>query len=187
MTLAVAAASGPPTVAIRMPSAAVTMLNSRTRSARARQASASRMCSTSAIIALELVNPLMTAFTSLAITASRSLRSTGGFGVTSKGMTTAQGAPAGRRAAASASTARMSDGSLRPPPSSRAARTSTAGLSTRSTAVSSLTGPAARSVSLPGTASTRAGALCGRLAGTGRRCRPAGRGGRTACCLTGIA
>ena len=71
VTLAAAAASGPPTVAMSTPSAAVTMLNSRTRSARARPDSASRMCSTSAIIALELMKPLMMAFVPLAATAAR--------------------------------------------------------------------------------------------------------------------
>ena len=74
VTLADAAPLGPPTVAMRTPSAAVTMLNRRTRSARARPASASLMCSASAIIAFELRNPLTMAFTPLAATDSRSLR-----------------------------------------------------------------------------------------------------------------
>ena len=91
VTLAIAAASGPPTVAMRTPSAAVTMLNSRTRSARARPASASRMCSTSAIIALELTKPLTMALVPLAATASRSLRITGGLTVAISGITTAHG------------------------------------------------------------------------------------------------
>ncbi len=54
------------------PSAAVTMLNNRTRSARARPDSASRICSASAIMALELMKPLMMAFVPLSATASRS-------------------------------------------------------------------------------------------------------------------
>ena len=53
----------------------------------------------SAIIALELMKPVTTAFTPLAVTASRSRRVTGGFGVAISGMTTAhearRGAPRG--------------------------------------------------------------------------------------------
>jgi hypothetical protein len=145
------------------------MLNRRTRSARASPASASLMCRASAIIAFELRKPLTMAFTPLAATDSRSRLTTGGLTVAISGITTAQGGPSGRRVATSASTARRSEGSPGPPPSMRAARTSTAGLSTRRMAVSSPAGPEVRSVSLPGTASTRAGAVCGRLAGTARR------------------
>jgi len=54
VTLAVPTASSPPTVAKMMPSAEVVMLNMRTRSARARPASASRWCSASASSALVL-------------------------------------------------------------------------------------------------------------------------------------
>jgi hypothetical protein len=115
VTLAVPTASSPPTVIKMMPSAEVVMLNMRTRSARASPASASRWCSASASSALVLKTSPMCALTPVAAMASRSVRNASACGVTSCGTITAEGAPAGRRAAASASTARIPAGSPRPP------------------------------------------------------------------------
>ena len=169
MTLAVPTASSPPTVARMMPSAEVVMLNMRTRSARASPASASRWCSASASSALVLNTSPMCALAPLAVMASRTARMLAGCGVTTCGTTTAEGTPAGRLAAASASTARIPAGSPRPPWSIRAVRTSRAGLSTRSTVAISPVAPARPPSPTSGTARTRAGALSGRLAGIGRR------------------
>ena len=174
VTLAVPTASSPPTVARMMPSAEVVMLNMRTRSARASPASASRWCSASASSALVLKTSPMCALAPLAAMASRSSRMVAGYGVTTCGTTTAEGAPAGRLAAASARTARIPAGSPRPPWSIRAVRTSRAGLSTRSTVAMSAVGPVRPSSPTFGTASTSAGAPSGRLAGIGRRWRPPG-------------
>ena len=185
VTLAVPTASSPPTVARMMPSAEVVMLNIRTRSARARPASASRWCSASASSALVLNTSPMCAFTPVAAIASRSARNDSGCGVTSCGTITADGAPAGRRAAASASTARIPSGSPRPPWLIRAARTSRAGLSTRSTVAMSAVGPVRPSPLTLGTARMSAGAPSGRLAGTARRWRPPGWTSRACGCRTG--
>src|SRR5580693_7805723 len=57
----------------------------------------------------------MCALAPLAAMASRSARIVAGCGPTTSGTTTAEGAPAGRRAAASARTARIPVGSPRPP------------------------------------------------------------------------
>ena len=111
----------------------------------------------------------MYAVAPLVVMASRTARKLAGCGVTTCGITTAEGEPAGRLAAASASTARIPAGSPRPPASIRAVRTSRAGLSTRSTVVISAVTPPRPSSPASGTARTRAGALSGRLAGIGRR------------------
>jgi hypothetical protein len=187
VTLAVPTASSPPTVTRMMPSAEVVMLNMRTRSARASPASASRWCSASASSALVLNTSPMRALTPVAAMASRSARNVSGCGVTSCGTITADGAPAGRRAAASASTDRIPAGSPRPPWSILAVRTSSAGLSTRSTVAMSAVGPVRPSSPTLGTARTSAGAPSGRLAGTGRRWRPPGWTSRACGCRTGNA
>src|SRR6202007_2505156 len=80
-----------------MPSAEVVMLNMRTRSARARPASASRWCSASASSALVLNTSPMYALAPLVAMASRTAWKLAGCGVTTCGITTAEGAPAGRR------------------------------------------------------------------------------------------
>jgi len=185
VTLAMPDASGPPTVTTRIPSAEVVMLNMRTRSARARPASASRMCSTSASSALVLNTSEMQALAPLAEMASRMVRIVAGCADASSGTTIADGAPAGRLAAASARTARMPSGSPWLAVSAFARRISSAGLSSPMMDAISAAGPVRASPPMHGTASTSAGEPSGRLDGTARRCRPPGCISRGVGCRTG--
>ena len=175
------AASGPPTVATMMPSAAVTMLNSRTRSARARPASASRMCSASATRPLELMKPLTRALDPAVRDHLAQLADQG------RMRRDDQRDDDGDQAAALV-TERCDGGehgadALRARPgrrrSGRRARPPT-GLSTRMMVSRSATEPEVRSVPMPGTAMTSAGASWDRLTE-----RPAGGGRRAAATADG--